>query len=62
MESALRTAGFVRDPYSNKWSVLDPIDLEDTEAEDEWEVVEGFPEVPAGGLRAELWTPKNWGT
>ena len=26
-----------------------------------WEVSEDFPEVPAAGLRKQLWTPARWG-
>ncbi|CAE8693166.1 unnamed protein product [Polarella glacialis] len=59
-ESALTAAGFERDEDSNEWKVRSAA-AKDTLLEAGWELQPDFPEVPAAGLRRELWQPRIWG-
>ena len=56
-ESALHAAGFELSEKGWVKSAAGAAALADAG----WEIVSGFPEVPAASLRRELWHPKMWG-
>ena len=60
-ESALTSAGFVRDEVSGKW-VVNEIDSAEFLDKAGWEVDPCFSEIPAKLLSRDLWTPKVSGT
>ena len=57
-ESALVAAGFSKTGHG--WAPIDSESMQKLQQAG-WSVDPGFPEVPAAGLRRELWTPKLWG-
>ena len=56
-ESALTSAGFMWDSEAQCWTVNDS--TPDLEAD--WDISEGFKEIPAQLLHRELWKPVRWG-
>ena len=60
-ESALTSAGFVRDEVSGKW-VVNEMDSAEFLDKAGWEVDPCFSEIPAKLLSRDLWTPKVFGT
>ena len=56
-ESALTSAGFMWDSEAQCWTVNDS----SPDLEADWDISEGFKEIPAQLLRRELWKPVRWG-
>lgn len=59
-ESALTSAGFVRDSVTGDWVAGDIPSSEYLEKSG-WSLDHSFPEVPAKLLAKSFWTPKLWG-
>lgn len=59
-DSALTSAGFIRDEITGKWRSHCMEDQEYLEASG-WSINHNFEEVPASMLHKELWQPKLWG-
>ncbi len=59
-ESALTSAGFVRDSVTGAW-VAGNVPSSDYLSMSGWSLDRGFPEIPARYLVRKLWTPKLWG-
>ena len=59
-ESALTSAGFVRDEVSNEW-IAGWLDDDDYLKLAGWALNKDFQEVPAQLLRRDMWTPRLWG-
>ena len=59
-ESALAAAGLYREGVV--WKVSASGVDDELECGGEWSAVDLFEEVPAAGLRKELWMPKFWGS
>ena len=59
-ESALTTAGFVRDEATNEW-VAGWLDDADYLQLSGWALNREFREVPSRLLQKDLWTPRLWG-
>ena len=59
-ESALTSAGFVRDSVTGDWVAGDIPSSEYLEKSG-WSLDRSFPEVPAKLLAKSFWTPKLWG-
>ena len=55
-ESALTSAGFERDSDTGQW-----VAAASEGCLEAWELDQDFPEVPAAGLRRELWRARLWG-
>ena len=59
-ESALTSAGFVRDSVTGAW-VAGDIPSSDYLSKSGWSLDKSFPEIPAQFLAKSLWAPKLWG-
>ena len=59
-DSALTSAGFIRDEITGQWRSHTLEDQEYLEASG-WAINHQFEEVPASMLHKELWQPKLWG-
>ncbi|CAE7731551.1 unnamed protein product [Symbiodinium sp. CCMP2592] len=56
-ESALTSAGFVKDELTGQW-LAGEVDSQDYLSQAGWEIDDQFPEIPGGLLRKEAWTPE----
>ena len=59
-ESALTSAGFIRDELTGAWKAGN-LSTEDYLNLSGWKLDQSFEEVPARLLRKQLWQPKLWG-
>ncbi len=59
-ESALTSAGFIRDEVSREW-VAGWLDDQDYLSMAGWGLSKDFQEVPSQFLRRDMWTPRLWG-